>query len=138
MGYRNYTELMKLKTFDERFEYLKLKSVVGRSTFGYDRHLNQLLYQSPRWRDVRELAIIRDYGCDLGIKGREIHGSIIVHHMNPISLEDIENDDDSIFELEGLICTILNTHNCIHFSSKDSLAKPYVERSRNDTSPWRQ
>ena len=134
---RSYSELIKLKTFEERFNYLKLEGEVGVDTFGNDRILNQLLYKSDRWLKVRDKVIIRDNGCDLGIEGREIYGRILVHHMMPITVEDILNEEDWIFDPEYLISTMHMTHNAIHYSDDNILMKDPVVRSMNDTCPWR-
>lgn len=136
---RTYRELSRLPTFLERYTYLRLKGVVGASTFGYDRHLNQVLYTTQRWRRVRDIVIIRDNGCDLGINDYKIHSKIIVHHMNPISIEDIENIEDemdSVFDPEFLICTTSNTHSAIHYSDESLLQKLPIERRPGDTCPW--
>ena len=135
---RTYSELITLPTYLERFNYLKLSGQVGVDTFGFDRHLNQKLYQrSQRWRDVRDRVIIRDNGCDLGVEGYEIYGKIIVHHMNPITIDDILNDRDWIYDPEFLICTVHNTHNAIHYGDEDLLVKAPIERTPNDTCPWK-
>jgi hypothetical protein len=126
-----------LRSFEERYQYLKLNGVVGDSTFGYDRILNQLLYRSDRWKKTRDGIIIRDNGCDLGIEDYEIHDKIYVHHMNPITIEDVENDRDEIYDPEYLICTSFNTHNAIHYGDESLLPKPPIERRMNDTCPWR-
>lgn len=132
-----YTELIKLKTFNDRFNYLMLKGSVGIETFGHARHLNQMLYSSRKWKRVRDEVIIRDEGCDLGIFDREIFGKIVVHHINPITMEDIENEAYVIFDLENLICTTPRTHNAIHFGDESLLIKIPEERTKNDTIPWR-
>lgn len=135
---RTYSELIKLPTYEERFRYLKLNGSVGRETFGFDRHLNQKLYQrSPKWKSSRDYVIIRDNGCDLAMEGHEIHGRIIVHHMNPITIDDIVNDRDIIYDPEFLISTIHNTHNAIHYGDENLLIIAPIERTRNDTCPWR-
>lgn len=134
---RTYSELITLPTFEERFEYLKLGGKVGRETFGFDRYLNQILYKLPEWRSTRDIVIVRDNGCDLGIPGREIYGKILVHHMNPITVEDILNRNPDIFDPEYLISTIKNTHDAIHYSDESLLIKDPIERSKNDTCPWR-
>lgn len=136
MGYRCYSDLKKLATHEERYEYLKLSGRVGANTWGGHRHVNQMLYRSNRWLAVRDKVIIRDLGCDLGMSGHEIYDSIIVHHMNPISLEQIENGDDSVFDPEGLICTRLSTHNAIHYGVESLTSHLPIIRSRNDTTPW--
>lgn len=134
---RTYNELKKLKTFDERYEYLKLNGVVAKSTFGFDRHLNQEIYHSNKWRSVREKIIIRDSACDLGIAGYEINDKIIIHHMNPISPEDIEDEYEGIFDPEVLICVSDRTHLAIHFSDKSLLPKPLIVRYKGDTTLWK-
>lgn len=134
---RNYRELRRLKTFEERYFYLQLKGIVGESTFGFDRYLNQILYTSDRWLRTRDNIIIRDNGCDLGIEGYEIHGRILVHHMNPITIEDVELERDIVFDPEFLISTTLRTHNAIHFGDASLLPKLPIERRRNDTCPWK-
>lgn len=135
---RTYSELITLPTFEERFNYLKLDSLVGKETFGYDRYLNQQLYQrNPRWKKSRDKVIIRDDGCDLGVEGFEIFGKIIVHHMNPITMDDIINDRDWIYDPEFLICTAHNTHNAIHYGDKNLLTIAPIVRTKNDTCPWK-
>lgn len=134
---RTYTELSKLKTFEERFRYLKLHGSVGQDTFGHDRHLNQMLYRSRQWKEARDYVIIRDAGCDLGIEGMDIHHRLTVHHMNPIDLEDIENDEDYIYDPEYLISVSHNTHLAIHFGDESLLPKDPIERRPGDTTPWR-
>lgn len=131
---RTYTELLKLKTFDERFNYLKLNGQVGNVTFGYDRYLNQVFYKSQKWKKVRDQVIIRDNGCDLGVDGYQINDKIIIHHMNPILLEDIESND--ICNPEYLICTSPITHNAIHYSDENILEKKITERKPGDTKLW--
>lgn len=136
---RTYSELSKLKTFEERFNYLKLDGKVGQETFGYDRYLNQILYKSPEWKRTRNNIIIRDNGCDLGIEGYEISGAAIIHHMNPITIEQIENRDPIIFDEDFLISTVLRTHNAIHYGD-DSIIKTRfgtLERRKDDTTPWK-
>lgn len=134
---RTYSELNQLKTFEERYEYLKLDGQVGVDTFGFDRYLNQVFYKSPEWRSVRDEVIVRDNGCDLGIEGREIHTKILVHHMNPISKEDILERSDILLNPEYLITTVKRTHDAIHYGDADTLIKDPIERSANDTCPWR-
>lgn len=131
-----YTELRRLKSFEERYRYLRLSANVGDNTFGYDRYLNQMLYTSKKWLNIRDGIIIRDLGCDLGIEDYEIHGKIIVHHMNPITIEDIELDRDEMFDPEFLICTTHDTHNAIHFGNESLLPRLPIIRRRNDTCPW--
>ena len=135
---RTYSELITLPTFEERYEYLRLGGRVGEDTFGFDRYLNQAFYQNDKeWKSVRDYVIVRDNGCDLGIEGREIYGRILVHHMNPITKEDLLYRTKHLLDPEYLICTIKNTHDAIHYGDENLLYKLPVERSRNDTCPWR-
>ena len=135
---KTYSELMRLNTFEERFEYLKMNGRVGEATFGGRRPLNQYFYKkSTRWRKTREKIIMRDNACDLGRPGREINKYIHIHHINPISDEDILNDADGLYDPENLISTSLNTHNAIHYSNDSALVKDPVERRKNDTCPWK-
>ena len=134
---RTYSELSKLKTFEERYRYLRLNGKVGEETFGFDRWLNQRFYKDPEWLSIRDKVIIRDNGCDLGIKDRKITGRIIVHHMNPITKEDILRRSDLLLNPDYLICTVKNTHDAIHYGDDSLLINEFVERSRNDTCPWR-
>ena len=135
---RTYTELSKLKTFEERFEYLRLDGQVGKETFGFDRIFNQKFYRSVEWRRTRDQVIIRDFGCDLGVPGHEIYGQrILIHHMNPISLEDLERRSEILMNPEYLITTIHNTHQAIHYGDEDLLIKLPRERTKNDTCPWK-
>lgn len=134
---RTYRDLIKFDTFIDRYRYLKLSGQVGRDTFGFDRYLNQILYNCDEWRSVRGDVIIRDNGCDLGIKGREIQKFIIVHHMNPITIDDVKNRNPIIFDKEFLITTMLKTHNAIHYSDESALIHEPIIRKKNDTSPWR-
>lgn len=133
---RTYNKLKQLETFEERYQYLRLVGMVGESTFGYDRYLNQALYRSRKWRAIRDLIIIRDEGCDLGIADRLIFGRIVIHHMNPLTFEDIEEGSDLVFDPEYLICTSHQTHNAIHFGDESQLIQLPKERTRNDTIPW--
>ena len=138
MNIRTYSELSKLRTFKERYEYLKLSSVVGEDTFGYDRYLNQQFYKSKAWKRVRDQVIIRDNGCDLGIDYRYINSRIYVHHMNPITKSDIINLTEYLLNPEYLICVSKNTHDAIHYGSEELLYTNHmVERRPNDTCPWR-
>lgn len=134
---KTYSELVKLDSFVDRFNYLKIGGVVGKETFGFDRYLNQILYNSPEWKMARRNAIIRDNGCDLGVEGYEIHGIIMVHHINPITLEEVINRDPKIFDLEFLITTTLRTHNAVHYGDESLLFTGPVIRTPNDTCPWR-
>ena len=137
MKIRTYSELIKLPTFEERYRYLRLYGVVGKDTFGFDRYLNQLFYTSELWRSVRDQVIIRDNGCDLGLEGYDIFDRIIVHHMNPITVEDLEKESDYLLNPEFLISTSFNTHNAIHYGDERLLMTAPIERSMNDTCPWR-
>lgn len=138
MNIRTYSELSKLRTFKERYEYLKLSSVVGEDTFGYDRYLNQQFYKSKAWKRIRDQVIIRDNGCDLGIDDRYINSRIYVHHMNPITKSDIINLTEYLLNPEYLICVSKNTHDAIHYGSEELLYTNHmVERRPNDTCPWR-
>ena len=134
---RCYSDLIQLKTFPERFSYLKIHGKVGEDTFGYDRYVNQALYKSKRWERTRHNIIIRDNGCDLGIEGRELDNYIIVHHMNPLTLEDIEEERDVVFNPEYLICCSSRTHKAIHFGDEELLQRDPVIRRPHDTCPWR-
>ena len=134
---RSYSELIKLKTFEERFQYLRLDGVVAEDTFGFDRYLNQIFYRSQRWKAVRNAVIIRDNGCDLGAEGFDIYGKIIVHHMNPLALRDIQYETDFLLNPEYLISTTHNTHNAIHYGDEKLLITAPIERRENDTCPWR-
>ena len=137
MKFRTYSELVKLPTFEERFQYLRLNGKVGEDTFGFDRYLNQIFYRSAEWKRIRDIVIMRDNGCDLGVEGYEIHGRILFHHMNPISRRDIEIMSDILLNPEYLICTVHNTHNAIHYGDENLLIKAPVERKPYDTCPWR-
>lgn len=133
---RTYTELSKIPTFMERFKYLSLKGKVGEETFGLDRFINQMLYNSYEWRRLRNEIIVRDNGCDLGIDGREIHERVLIHHMNPITIRDIQNRSDFLMNPEYLICTCKRTHDAIHFSNEEILYEDPIIRKPGDTCPW--
>ena len=137
MSIKTYSELSKLTTFEERYNYLRLNGFVGKETFGFDRYLNQVFYRSSKWRSIRDFVIVRDNGCDLGIEGREIHGRIIIHHMNPITIQDITQQTEFLLDPEFLISTAHETHNAIHYGDTNLLIQEPVERKRNDTCPWR-
>lgn len=137
MSIRTYSELIKIPTFKDRFEYLRLDGKVGEETFGFDRYLNQIFYKSPEWKAVRDFVIIRDQGCDLAMEGHEIFGRILVHHMNPIRIEDIVNRSKYLLDPEYLICTIKNTHDAIHYGDGSLLITEPIERMKNDTCLWR-
>lgn len=134
---KTYSEMLRYNTFLERFRYLKLTGAVGAITFGYDRYLNQALYKSPEWLSIRDKIIIRDNGCDLGIEGREIDKGIIVHHINPISKEDILERNPLLFDPENLICVSKCTHDAIHYGDEDLLVLMPIIRAKNDTCPWK-
>lgn len=138
MKIRTYSEMIKLSTFEERYEYLKLSGRVGEDTFGFDRYLNQIFYKSKEWLRIRDYVITRDNGCDLGMKDREIYGKILIHHMNPIRKEDILERSEFLLDPNYLICTMKRTHDAIHYGDSSSLSTDYVERRPNDTCPWRQ
>lgn len=134
---RTYSELVRLPTFEERFRYLKLDGLVGKDTFGFDRYLNQEFYRSKEWKEVRDFVIVRDNGCDLGMDGYEIAGRIYIHHMNPITVNDIVHSSDFLLNPDYLICVSHNTHNAVHYGDEDLLVTAPVERRKNDTCPWK-
>ena len=134
---RTYSELMRLPTFEERFRYLKLDGLVGKDTFGFDRYLNQEFYRSKEWKEIRDFVIVRDNGCDLGMDGYEIVGRIYIHHMNPITVNDIVHSSDFLLNPDYLICVSHNTHNAVHYGDEDLLVTAPVERRKNDTCPWK-
>ena len=134
---RNYSELSRLKTFDERFNYLKLSGNVGTETFGFDRYVNQKFYRSQEWKSVRDFVIVRDNGCDLGVEGYELYGHVLIHHMNPISIDDISENSDFLLNPEYLITVSHTTHNAIHYSDISILTKAFATRRPNDTCPWK-
>ena len=134
---RTYSELILLPTFEERYEYLRLDGRVGEETFGFDRWLNQTFYKSEEWLSMRDKIIVRDNGCDLGIPGRDIYSRILIHHMNPITKEDILRRSDILLNPEYLICVTPNTHRAIHYGNSNLLIKDPIERRLNDTCPWK-
>ena len=134
---RTYSELITFPTFEERYKYLRLGGKVGNETFGFDRYLNQMFYKTDEWLKIRDYVIVRDNGCDLGIEGREIHDRILVHHMNPITKEDILRRSDYLLNPEYLICTVKRTHDAIHYGDDSLLFKELTVRTKNDTCPWR-
>lgn len=134
---RTYSELIQIPTFEERFEYLKLMGQVGNETFGFDRYLNQQFYRSKEWKDLRHHIFVRDNGCDLGVEGRDIYGRFLIHHMNPISIEDISDSTEYLLNPEFLITVTSNTHNAIHYGDRSLLTTEPIVRSKNDTCPWR-
>ena len=134
---RTYSELCQLSTFEERFDYLRLNGSVGKDTFGFDRYLNQQFYRSREWKRIRDQVILRDNGCDLGVEGYEIRGRILIHHINPISVEDIQTMSDLLMNPEYLICASHRTHNAIHYGDERLIITAPIERTQNDTCPWR-
>jgi hypothetical protein len=136
MVIRTYSELKRFGTLEERFDYLKLRGQVGRSTFGFDRYMNQQFYTSREWRQVRQKVIIRDNGCDLGIEGFEIHSGLYIHHMNPMTVKDISSGDPSILEPEFLITVTQQTHNAVHYGDVSLLTRRIIERKPGDTKLW--
>ena len=135
---RRYSELSKLPTFEERYNYLKLDGQVGMDTFGFDRYMNQQFYRSKEWKDIRDYVITRDNGCDLGVAGNEIHGKIYIHHINPLMPSDIENSTDNLLNPEYLVCVSHATHNAIHYGDDSYLNKnKVIERTPSDTCPWK-
>lgn len=137
MKIKTYSELITFSTFEERFEYLQLKGIVGQETFGFDRYLNQILYNSKEWKHLRNEIIVRDNGCDLALEGFEIHGRILIHHINPITIDDVIKRREMVFDPENLICVTHNTHNAIHYGDKSLLITGPIERRANDTCPWK-
>ena len=138
MSIKTYSELITLPTFEERYRYLRLSGSVGKETFGFDRYLNQLFYKrSQLWKHIRDEVIIRDNGCDLGVEDRDIYGRVIVHHMNPISMDDLLHESDYLLNPQFLICTSHATHNAIHYGDEKLLMIGPIERTKNDTCPWR-
>ena len=137
MSIRTYSELITIPTFEERFEYLQLKGSVGKDTFGYDRYLNQVLYRSPEWKRLRNQIIIRDGGCDLACDGYDIYDKVLIHHLNPITVEDVLARSRKVFDPDNLVCVSHNTHNAIHYGDIDLLVTGPIIRTKNDTCPWR-
>lgn len=137
MSIRTYSELILLPTFEERFKYLQLNGRVGDDTFGFDRYINQNFYRSAEWKRIRDQVIMRDNGCDLALKGYEIYGRILIHHMNPITAKDVELSTEYLINPEYLICVTHNTHNAIHYGDEKLINKGPVVRTKNDTCPWK-
>ena len=137
MNIKRYSELILLPTFEERYKYLQLNGIIGDETFGFDRYVNQMFYRSQEWKQVRDYVIVRDNGCDLGIEGHEIRGKILIHHMNPIGIKDIQQVNKFLLDPEYLITTMLSTHNAIHYGDESLLVTDPIERSKNDTCPWK-
>lgn len=135
---KTYSELQQLQTFEERFNYLKLGGSVGEDTFGFDRYINQTFYRSAEWKRVRNIVILRDSACDLGILDREVGGRVYIHHMNPITRQDVEESSEYLLNPDYLICVSMDTHNAIHYGDDSYLKRnKLVERSANDTAPWK-
>ena len=134
---KTYSELITIPTFEERFEYLKLDGQVGVETFGFNRYLNQAFYKSDEWLSIRDYVITRDNGCDLGMEGYEIYGRILIHHINPITKDDIIQRSRNLLDPENLITTVKRTHDAIHYGDSNLLIKAPIERRKNDTCPWR-
>lgn len=134
---KTYSEMILLPTFLERFKYLQIGGIVGSETFGYDRYLNQTLYRTSEWKRFRREIIIRDNGCDLGCDDRTIYGKTLVHHINPLTVDDIVNRHSNIFNPDNVICVSLDTHNAIHYGDEELLMLTPIERKPNDTCPWR-
>ena len=137
MSIRTYSELILLPTFEERFKYLQLNGRVGDNTFGFDRYINQNFYRSAEWKRIRDLVIMRDNGCDLALEGYEIYGRILIHHMNPITVKDVDLSTEYLMNPEYLICVTHNTHNAIHYGDEKLINKGPVVRTKNDTCPWK-
>lgn len=133
---RSYSELITFPTFEERFRYLSLRGRVGKQTFGFERFLNQAFYSSREWKDVRDVVISRDLGCDLGVPGYEIHDRVIIHHINPMTIQEIEDRDPDILDPENLIVTSHRTHNAVHYGDESQLPMPVIERKAGDTKLW--
>lgn len=137
MSIRTYSELIKIPTFIERYRYLKLGGSVGKETFGFDRYLNQTLYRSPEWKQFRRDMILRDNGMDLACDEYEIVGKVLVHHIDPLTIQDVIRRDPKIFDPENVVCVSMNTHNAIHYGDESLLMIEPVVRTKNDTCPWR-
>lgn len=137
MTIKNYEDLIRIEKFEDRFEYLKVPGRIGDFTFGGHRYLNQRLYRSPEWKKARLEAILRDNGCDLAHPDHPIYGKVFIHHIEPITYNDILNRDSKIFDLENLVCVTFETHNALHYGDASLLQKEFMERTKNDTCPWR-
>lgn len=137
MKIRTYSELMRFSSFEDRYQYLRLNGSIGEITFGFDRYVNQKFYRSAEWKQIRNYVIVRDNGCDLGVDGYEIHEKILIHHMNPIALSDIQNASDYLLNPDYLISVTLATHNAIHYGDETLLIRAPTERRPNDTCPWK-
>lgn len=137
MRHRSYSELKQLSTFKERYDYLKLNGRVGAETFGYNRYVNQRFYRSTEWKHIRDQIIIRDNGCDLGVEGYDLHSRIYIHHLNPMTVDDIDQGRQMILDPDNLICVSFDTHQAIHFGDESLLPQLPIERISGDTCPWR-
>ena len=137
MSIKTYSELILLPTFEERFKYLQLNGRVGDDTFGFDRYINQKFYRSAEWKRIRDYIIIRDNGCDLAADGYEIHGRILIHHMNPITISDIKFSTEYLMNPDYLICVTHNSHNAIHYGDEKQIITGPIVRTKNDTCPWK-
>lgn len=137
MSIKTYSELILLPTFEERFKYLQLNGRVGDDTFGFDRYINQKFYRSAEWKRIRDYIIIRDNGCDLAADGHEIHGRILIHHINPITISDIKFSTEYLMNPDYLICVTHNTHNAIHYGDEKQIITGPIVRTKNDTCPWK-
>jgi hypothetical protein len=133
---RSYSELIRLRSFEERFKYLSLRGIVGRETFGFDRYLNQTFYRSREWKRLRNEIIVRDNGCDMGLDGFDIHEPIYIHHLNPMTVKDVESSDPRILDPDNLISVTLRTHNAIHYGEANLLPRQLIERGPGDTKLW--
>lgn len=136
MKFRSYSELRRIDTLEKRFEYLALRGAVGEATFGFDRWMNQQFYRSREWKYIRDHVIVRDNGCDLGVEGYDIHSRLYIHHMRPITIDNLKDGDDSILNPEYLITTTHQTHNAIHYGDVRLLPKPLIQRRPGDTKLW--
>lgn len=134
---KTYTELLTMSSFEERYKYLRLHGQIGKETFGFDRCLNQRFYHSQEWKSIRDFVIVRDNGCDLGVAGYEIYGKIVIHHLNPISIDDLASMNNYLLDPDYLICTSMDTHNAIHYGDDCLAAQAPIERTINDTCPWK-
>lgn len=137
MSIKTYSELILLPTFEERFKYLQLNGRVGDDTFGFDRYINQKFYRSAEWKRIRDYIIIRDNGCDLAVDGYEIHGRILIHHINPITISDIKFSTEYLMNPDYLICVTHSTHNAIHYGDEKQIITGPIVRTKNDTCPWK-
>jgi hypothetical protein len=133
---RTYSELSQIKSFELRYHYLKLNGIVGQQTYGFDRWINQLFYRSQQWKAIRNHVIVRDNGCDLGVPGYEIYSGLLVHHMNPMTIEELKHGDEGVLNPDFLITTSLQTHNAIHYGDDNLLPRGPITRKSGDTKLW--